>query len=62
MGCIQEYSGASLVRTTKRYYAANDVDTWTWGSPPTYSETYLVDRMWGENHYDGSGGLLSVTH
>jgi hypothetical protein len=69
VGCIQEYNGASLVRTTKRSYAANALDSWTWrdGSgnlldPPPASVQYLVDRLWQDASYDGSGGLLSLTH
>jgi RHS repeat-associated protein len=69
VGCIQEYNGATLVRTAKRFYLANDVDSWTWRdannnllNPPTATVRYLVDRMWGEDHFDGAGHWLSVLH
>jgi hypothetical protein len=49
--CIQELAGATLVRTTLRWYGArND------------SAGYRVDRMWQESTYDGNGYLLALTN
>ncbi|HEY3232915.1 MAG TPA: SBBP repeat-containing protein, partial [Roseiflexaceae bacterium] len=54
---IEEYNGMALARTTKRsFLTRNDgLVGGQWGS-------YIVDRMWGENVYDGNNGLLSLTH
>jgi YD repeat-containing protein len=57
--CVLEYNNttSTATRKTLKYYKTTDgpLSGGVWGP-------YIVDRMWGETIYDGSGGLLALSH
>lgn len=62
------HNGASnatgpLERVEHAFYATRDDETWNWTTnPPQYTINYLVDHTWGLSTYNGSNGLLALTH